>query len=307
VININIILKIKGWRMDTKGTKYIVANILIFIRFLFCICTALMILGVFCTQVSARDDTVVRLGNNIVIEKGKEVGGAVSIGGDVEVYGHVLKDVVCVGGTVLLGQYAVVRGDVVSVGGTVIRQEGAQVHGSITIVDTSELSSLFSVWPGCSFPQLPRTYGFFSFLGFMIIALIVVSLIPDTVGFISFNIEHGTVKVFLWGILGAVLILPITIILAISIVGIVLIPLHVILMASAFLMGYIAFVQLLGKKITVLIKKPNKPILLETLIGSIALWFIGFVPFLGWLVKALAAILGFGGVITSIIARRIKA
>jgi hypothetical protein len=293
--------------MDTKSSKYMVGNICSLNRYLFCICTALMIPGVFCTQVSARDDTIVTLGNKIVIEKGEEVGQAVSIGGDVDVYGHVLKDVVSVGGTVFLSKYAVVRGDVVSVGGSIIRQEGAQVHGSITVVDTSEMSSLFSVWPGRFIPQLPRTYGFFPFLGFMIIALVVVALIPDTVGFISFNIEHATLKVFWWGILASVLILPIAIILAVSIVGIVLIPLHLILTASAFLMGYIAFVQLAGKKITVILKKPNKPIVLETLIGSVALWFIGLVPFLGWLVKALAAILGLGGVITSIIARRIKA
>lgn len=293
--------------MDIKSLKYMAGNIVYIVRFLFCICAALIVLGVFCTQASARDDTVVTLGNKIVIEKGEEVDQAVSIGGDVDVYGNVLKDVVCIGGTVFLSKYAVVRGDVVSVGGSVIRQEGAQVHGSITVVDTSEISSLFTLLPERIIPHVPETYGFFPFLGFMIIALAVVVLIPDTVGFVSFNIEHAALKVFLWGILGSVLILPIAIILAVSIIGIVLIPLHLILMASAFLMGYISIVQLLGKKITIVMKKPNKPIVLETLIGCIALWLISLVPILGALVKALAAILGFGGVIASIIARRIKA
>ncbi|MBN2296981.1 MAG: hypothetical protein JXM72_00215, partial [Deltaproteobacteria bacterium] len=62
--------------------------------------------------------------------------------------------------------------------------------------------------------------------------------------------------------------------------------------------------QLVGKKITIAVKKPNKPILLETLLGVVVLAGIGIIPIIGWLVQTLAFVAGFGGVISSIILRR---
>ena len=251
----------------------------------------------------AAEDTIVRLGSDIVIEPGVEVEGVVSIGGSVRVYGQVTRNVIVVGGSVFLGEDAVVSGDVVSVGGPVVRQTGAQVHGKITAVETPWISSVFS---GFVFPELPRMHGLLPFIGFLLIAVCIVALIPSSVGFISFNLEYDALKAFAWGVLGTVLVLPLVFIFIISIVGIVLIPILMILVVCAYLLGYVAVSQLVGKKITIAVKKPNKPIILETLLGVIVLSGIGLIPFLGWLVKTLAAITGFGSVISSIISRRRK-
>ncbi len=256
-----------------------------------------------CSPVRATEDTVVRLGSDIVIEPGVEVQGIVSLGGSVRVYGQVREDVIAVGGSVFLGEDAIIFGNVVSVGGPVVKQPGAQVHGKITSVETTWISSLFS---GFEVPELPKVHGFVSFIGFLLITLCIVALIPSTVGFISFNLEYDSLKTFAWGVLGTVLILPLVFIFIISIVGIVLIPVLVILVACAFLLGYVAVSQLVGKKITIAVKKPNKPIILETLLGVVVLSGIGLIPLLGWLVQTLAAVAGFGGVISSIIARRRK-
>ena len=251
----------------------------------------------------AAEDTIVRLGSDIVIEPGVEVEGVVSIGGSVRVYGQVTRNVIVVGGSVFLGEDAVVLGDVVSVGGPVVKQPGSEVHGKITSIETPWISSVFS---GFVFPELPRMHGLLPFIGFLLIAVCIVALIPSSVGFISFNLEYDALKAFAWGVLGTVLVLPLVFIFIISIVGIVLIPILMILVACAYLLGYVAVSQLVGKKITIAVKKPNKPIILETLLGVIVLSGIGLIPFLGWLVKTLAAITGFGSVISSIISRRRK-
>ena len=251
----------------------------------------------------AAEDTIVRLGSDIVIEPGVEVEGVVSIGGSVRVYGQVTRNVIVVGGSVFLGEDAVVLGDVVSVGGPVVKQPGSEVHGKITSIETPWISSVFS---GFVFPELPRMHGLLPFIGFLLIAVCIVALIPSSVGFISFNLEYDALKAFAWGVLGTVLVLPLVFIFIISIVGIVLIPILMILVVCAYLLGYVAVSQLVGKKITIAVKKPNKPILLETLLGVIVLSGIGLIPFLGWLVKTLAAITGFGSVISSIISRRRK-
>ena len=252
----------------------------------------------------AAEERIVRLGDNIIIEPGIEVEDVVSIGGSVRVYGRVRGDVVSVGGSIFLGELSVVHGDVVSVGGPVVKQSGAQVHGKITSVETPWNLSLFS---GFDIPEMPEFYGYLPFIGFLLIAMCIVALIPSTVGFISFVLEQDTLKTFAWGVLGTVLILPLAFILIVSIVGIVLIPVLIILVACAFLLGYVAVSQLIGKKITIAVKKPNKPILLETLLGILVLSGIGIIPIIGWLFQTLAAVAGLGGVISGIIARRRRA
>ena len=73
---------------------------------------------------------VVRMGENIEIGAGETIeGDVVAIGGTVTVYGHVLGDVVSVGGGIDLKSTANVNGDVVCVGGTVEREDGATVLG----------------------------------------------------------------------------------------------------------------------------------------------------------------------------------
>lgn len=276
----------------------------LFFRIAASVCIILASAVIVYTSAEAAEEKVVRLGDNIIIEPGVEVDGVVSIGGSVRVYGRVRGDVVAIGGSVFLGEQSIVRGDVVSVGGPVVKQPGAQVHGKITSVETPWNLSMFS---GFDVPGLSEFHGFLPFIGFLLIAVCIVALIPSTVGFISFNLEHDALKAFAWGVLGTVLILPLAFIFIISIVGIVLLPVLIILVACAFLLGYVAVSHLVGKKIAIAVKKPNKPILMETLLGIVVLSGIGFIPVIGWLVRTLAAVAGFGGVISGIIVRRRKA
>jgi hypothetical protein len=287
--------------MNEDNTRCQILNRIVPFRIMMGICGILISMAIMCPPARATEDMVVRLGSDIVIEPGVEVEGVVSIGGSVRVYGQVIKNVIVVGGAVFLGEDAVVHGDVVSVGGPVVKQHGAKVNGKITSVETPWISSVFS---GFAVPELPKMHGFLPFIGFLLIAVCIVALIPSTVGYISFNLEYDTLKAFAWGVLGTVLVLPLVFIFIISIVGIVLIPVLMILVACAFLLGYVAVSQLVGKKITIAVKKPDKPILLETLLGVVVLSGIGLIPFFGWLVQTIAAIGGFGGVISSIISRR---
>ncbi|MGC9323325.1 MAG: hypothetical protein ACP5G0_01120 [Desulfomonilia bacterium] len=256
---------------------------------------------------SQDENSLVSLGNTVTVEKEQVVEGAVAIGGDVNVYGTVREDVVSIGGSVFLGPEATVHGDIISIGGSVIRQEGSRVGGKITVFDTSDVSGLFSFFTKehmPSMPEIPRGFSIISFLGYLALALLVVLIIPGTVGYVSFQIEFNTGRVFLWGVLGMVLIAPVAFILAVSIVGIVLIPVELILVAAAFLLGSISVAQLIGKKITVAVKRPGRTILVETLLGTIVLWLIGLIPVFGWIVKILVLLFGFGGVIQGILSHR---
>jgi hypothetical protein len=92
--------------------------------------------------------------------------------------------------------------------------------------------------------------------------------------------------------------------LAISVIGIPLIALEAFLVGIAFLVGYIAIAQLIGDKIAALIGRPALHAIWLTVLGLLALWFIGWVPILGSLVKAAVLVLGFGGVLVSLFSSR---
>ncbi|MBI4381288.1 MAG: hypothetical protein HY574_08865 [candidate division NC10 bacterium] len=255
----------------------------------------------------AEGRTVVKFGSDLAIEEGMRVRDAVVIGGHITVNGVVEHDVVAVGGSVMLGPEAVVGRNAVSVGGTIDRAEGAEVQGDIVEVNIPGLASAFTAafwsnWEGLRWAL--TIISFIAFLGFLALALLTVALLPKPVGLISSAVENHTLKVGLWGILAMALIVPLAILLAVSVVGIVLIPLYVFLVVCAFLVGYIAVARLIGNKITIALKTPDRPMLWETFLGLIVLWTIGWVPIVGWLVKGSSALLGLGGVIACLLSAR---
>jgi hypothetical protein len=252
---------------------------------------------------------MITIGSDVVVKEGVEVNNAISIGGDVKVYGHVRNDAVSVGGSVFLGQDAQVEENVVSIGGTVEREPGSRVGGEVTIVDATGFKSWLSWLPKqgiAGIKELWEGIGWPSALGFFLVALIIVATMPAGIGFISFQIENNTARTLLWGILGSALIFPIGFFLFISIAGILIIPFLIILFGCALIAGYIAVAQLIGKRITMIVNKPGRHILVETIIGFTALFAIGLIPLAGWFIKGLAMFLGFGGVLSALTAGRRK-
>jgi hypothetical protein len=245
------------------------------------------------------------IGHDVIVEQGKDVDAAVAIGGNLEVYGHVRKDAVSIGGSVYLAPFSIVDGDVTAVGGHVEQQDGAVVGGKISAIDTGSITSLLSSFSrGIDIlPEIGWGIGWISSIGFIVLALVVVAVMPSIVGSVSFSIEHNTVRTLLLGILGSIVVFPVVIMLLVSIVGIVLIPLEIMLVGSAMILGYIAVSQLIGKRVTFAMKRPHQPILLETSLGLAVLFLAGFVPFFGFVVKGVVVLLGLGGVIDAIFLR----
>lgn len=275
-------------------------------KWLVCLQVVGLVLG-FRSLAGAEGRTIVKFGSDLVVEEGMGVRDAVAIGGHVTVNGVVEHDVVAVAGSVVLGSKAVVGRNVVSVGGAIEKAEGAEVRGDLIEVNIPGLSSVLrSVsWP--SWQELRWAFGvisFIAFLGFLALTLLIVALLPKPVGLISAAVENSTLMVTLWGLLGSVLIVPLAVFLFISVVGIVLIPLEIFLVLCAFLVGYIAVAQLIGKKITAALRRPNQPMLWETFWGLIILWGVSWVPVLGWLINSVASLLGFGGVIAALLSAR---
>lgn len=140
--------------------------------------------------------------------------------------------------------------------------------------------------------------------GFLAFAVLLVAIMPKSFDLITDNVQQNFGKVILWAILGLVVLVPLAFFLLISVVGIPLIALEVLLAGIAFIVGYIAIAQLIGDKIAALMKRPALSVIWLTVVGLLALWLIGWVPVLGSIVKFLAIVLGFGGVLATLFTSR---
>ena len=254
--------------------------------------------------VSANARDKVRIGGNVIVEEGTEVKDAVAVGGSVTVNGKVRDSAVAVGGSVILGPDAVVGKDVVSIGGAVQQAQGSKIHGDVVELNIPGVSSLIPFFLEDTSSSWFWTFKIVSLLGFLALAVLLVALMPRPFDLITDNVLQNLGKVILWAVLGLVVLLPLAFFLVISVVGIPLIALEVFLAGIAFLVGYIAIAQIIGDKIAVLMKRPALSVIWLTVMGLLALWLIGWVPFLGSFVKAAAIVLGFGGVLATLFTSR---
>lgn len=253
----------------------------------------------FCASAaSARSQDVVKMNTNIDIPKDMVAGDVVAIGGNIAVSGRVERNVVAVGGSVLLRAHSYVGGQVVVVGGEVAKDPSAQIGGKVTqiympyfipSVTNFLKGSWLAVWAALSILIL---------LGFLGLAVLMVALIPDHIGSAVNALERSFIAMLIWGVLWMILIVPIAVILAISIVGIALIPLEILLVVLALIIGYIVSAIFIGKNILLSMKKIAPPFI-DVLVGIIILALIGFIPIVGPIIKVVFLTAGFGAVLTT--------
>lgn len=252
-------------------------------------------------RVLVKDSSVVKLNEDINMGQGLVLKDLVAIKGNIKVKGDVSGDVVAVLGNVHLFPTARVAGDVVSIGGKVTNDSGAKIGGEIKEIAIGKKGEkMIEVYA-----PLIATIGIGGFLvlkvlvllGFIGISMIIISFMTKQIGVISSKIEKEWFKTLLWGILGYILICPLAILLAITIIGIPLILIELVLVSVAMVLGYVAATQLIGKKFTKTIRKPNQPMIIEIIWGLVILFLIDLIPVLGAIVKCLVLTLGFGSAI----------
>ena len=251
---------------------------------------------------ASSDKNIVKIGSDVTIEKGQKVHSVVAIGGQITVSGAVEKSVVAVGGSVVLTKTAVVKGNVISLGGVIVMARDAEVRGDLTEINSDNLyetltTALSSEWEGWSW--IFAVISLSIFLVILVLALLIAALLPKPVRIVSEAIRENTFKVILCGLLGLVLIATLALLLTISFVGIALIPLEVIFVVCSVLLGFIAVGQLIGAKLFRLLKRSEPGIVRETFWGLVILWLIGWIPYVGWMVKAIAIVIGLGATLVS--------
>ena len=253
------------------------------------------------TAANSRD--VVKIGGDILIEDGTTIRNAVTVGGDVAVYGQVDGDVVSIGGLVIIAPSGIVLGNAVSLGGSVRKERGALIEGAIVETDI-ELDIPWVVAPNdwnwgrdWNWERIVWGVRILALLGLLVLALVLVLMLPKPFAAVGEVISAHVLWTVFWGFLGTALIGPVALLLVLSFVGIAVIPLALVALTSAYFLGYIAIAQLAGRRLFAAVRKPGQPMILEVVLGLLVLAAIGLIPALGWLFTGIVLLTGLGGVL----------
>jgi hypothetical protein len=259
---------------------------------------AAVLLSITLPAFAATAEDIIKVKRDVLISKDMAVNDVVVLDGSVTSYGRIEGNVVIIGGSLYLKEGARVRGHVVIIGGQIEKDSSAAIAGKTTqvyfprflpSVATLLAGGWIAAWAAISVMVL---------LGFLGLSILMVALIPGNMGSAVSALERSFGAMLLWGVLWIIMIAPIALFLAISIVGIILIPVQVLLVSLAFLIGYIVSAIYIGKSVFLSLKKESVPFA-DAIFGILILHAVGFVPVFGSVIKAVFLIAGFGAVVTT--------
>ena len=270
----------------------------------------------------AHQGDMVRVGGGVDVPADMEVdGNVVAVGGDVTVSGHVKGDVVATGGSVIVKGDGRVDGNATAVGGKIEREGSGRIGGNVVempLIPSDVLPKVFHRgpwrwWGLGGVGVLGRTFSFIRHLliwGF--IGLIAVLLFPARLEVMARALPMHPGRAAVYGVSGLVVALPalamvvvaaaiIAIFLAITVVGILVIPAIAAAIPAAVLglaillfLGVSAIFLSLGRAIAAQFGRATARPVWAMLIGVLVVAVALEVPFIGPLVYVTLAIFGFG-------------
>lgn len=249
-------------------------------------------------------EAVVVIGGSALIS-GRVTESVVVIGGDVDVEGEVRDTVVAILGTVRLKNGAVVR-EVVSVGGSAEMTPGATVRDGIHEVGIGipgiELPWLREWFVQCVIkmrPLAPQVPWVWAVAGvFLLVYLLIAVLFAKPVKACVEDLDERPIITFFIGLLTLVLVPVVIGLLAITGIGLLVVPFILAAIVFATLFGKVALLEYLGLRIgkqfgIAALQKP----LVGFFVGAVLLTLLYMVPVLGLLTYLTATLWGLGAAV----------
>jgi cytoskeletal protein CcmA (bactofilin family) len=266
-------------------------------------------------------------GGNLVV-KGHVEEDAVAFSGNLDVYGTVEGDASAFNGNVILHPGAAVMGDVSAIGGTVVRDDNAHVEGAIEsfgggnvgkvvagqVKDTlkkefrkkdqhedseDEQASEEDEDRGGGLPWF-----FIKFAALFGLGFLGQLFLPTRMKELSAELKAQPLKSALVGFLGAVALIPISLVLMITIIGIPVAAALVLLAALAAILGFTAVASEIGLRVPIMRGRKTQAVVLA--LGLLILLTLTSLPVLGWLVAIPTALMGFGAALLTRFGNRLR-
>jgi hypothetical protein len=252
-------------------------------------------------------------GGNLVVN-GMSEGDAVTFGGNIEVTGHVGGNAVAIGGNVHLASSAVVDGDATAIGGNVSKEEGATVHGNTASVGSGEAISvnvpkiIGEVMKGSRWGPVTvrrdddvrlHVGGFIHFLLFFVLtfglAFLALLLFPERIKRIQTELRTDPLKCGLTGVVGSLAVLAMTILMAVTLIGIPLSILLCIIYFVALVLGIAPVANEIGDRLPWFKGRRTQAGVLA--MGTLVLSLVWIVPIMGPLIITLLSMIPLGAII----------
>ena len=280
-------------------------------------------------QYPERRNEIVNIGGGVDVPADTMVeGDVVAIGGSAEVKGYVQGSVVAIGGNVYVRPGSRIDGDAVAIGGTVVQEGDGRIGGSVVNgpllpgglisrivkgVAEREGARRFVVWPFGVLRPLGRAGEFLSNLLFWaIVAAILVLLFPRRLEVMAGALPEAPGRAAAYGIggffvtsAGMVMLIMVAValcvILAMTVIGIPLIPVvgiglvgAILLLPFLALLGTVAVWLSLGRAVTARTGLHEPRTIWAALLGLLIVGIATLIPGIGPLIGVTLLIFGFG-------------
>ncbi len=259
---------------------------------------------------------VVVVGNDVTIKEGETAHDVVVVAGSAQVDGTITGEFVVIFGNVKVGPTANIRRGLQVIAGDLDADPAAHIGRDRVVIGRSHgsLKKLSWIgWPAQWFNTgllmarpLPHQYGWsWAIAGIaLLLYLTLAVLFPRQVQASVVALEERPGNSLLTGMLAFVLAGPLLLLLAVTVVGLIVIPFALCAMVVAFLFGKVAVYRYAGQQIgsqlgSGALQKP----LLALLIGAALFCIIYTVPVIGFLVWGVVAPLGLGAVLLAVFKR----
>jgi uncharacterized RDD family membrane protein YckC len=265
---------------------------------------------------------VVRIGQDYTLRAGDTAREVTVIFGDTTIEGRVDRDVVVVLGSAHLKSTAVVDGSLVVVGGSVQAVEGARVREDLFVggggldapagfapgghyvgIGSSGLDAAFRnlvpwltyglLWARPIVPSLPWVWTIA--LVFFVMNLLLNVVFDSPIKSATATLRTTPLSAFMSGLLVMVLAGPIALLLAVSVVGLAVVPFFMCALLIAAVLGKIAFARWIGESVVHQDEPDNRAHSLRSfLVGSAIMCIAYMIPVLGFVTWAMAGVFGLG-------------
>jgi hypothetical protein len=224
-------------------------------------------------------DVLVLGGQHEIVKKGQEVtGDLVVIGGTADVYGKVDGDAAAIGGQIYIAPSGHVSGSLVNVGGEIDNQSSTMPNRRVEPVIPVPTPPVI-VAPEPPRPSFDWGWTWF-YLVDALLTIVAFLLFPVLTRQSALNLRDNPVMSGVLGFFSPIIFVVIIIALAITIIGIPLIPLAVLVTILGYLVGKASIAEFLGERIFAASKSPPNP-LGAVLVGASILFVLCTIT--GWI------------------------
>ncbi|PZV09522.1 MAG: hypothetical protein DCF22_18405 [Leptolyngbya sp.] len=259
------------------------------------------------TDLNINNTNLMRLGGDVTVAEKQVVENAIAIGGStiVQPNGRVTQTAIAVGGDVILKPGARVDGDAYAIGGKVIQAEGATIGGSKSIRDNR--------YDGRGMMEMHRDqnrflpmYFFhaslriFSAIVGAIVGIILLRAAPPFLPNLAATVRQYPGQSALWGIGAVFTFVVLNIFLAITLIGIPLIPLLGLIMGLSSLVGSLGISLFIGQQVSDSLPerlRQQRSSLQQFLMGLLIVTLLALIPFIGGIVVSVVSLLGLGSLL----------